>query len=48
LLRGEPPDLLAPAPGFGAVLCVEVQDAANCERTTHSTTTLQAPSTSPV
>jgi alpha-ribazole phosphatase len=45
LLRGEPPDLLAPAPPFGSV---RVHVAASDPSTTHSASTDAAPSTSPV
>ena len=45
LLRGEPPDLLAPAPPIGAILHVTHTIAVS---PTHSATTEQAPSTSPV
>ena len=47
LLRGEAPDLLAPAPPLGAMLAVHLQHA-TAVSPAHSTATAQAPSTSPV
>ena len=47
LLRGEPPDLLAPAPSFGAILTVHATHAIALSPA-HSAATAQAPSTSPV
>lgn len=45
LLRGQPPDLLAPAPPIGAMLHVTHDIAVS---PAHSAATAQAPSTSPV
>lgn len=45
LLRGEPPDLLAPAPPIGAILHVTHDIAVS---PAHSAATAQAPNTSPV
>ena len=53
LLRGEPPDLLAPAPPLGSVVLVTVPPqppprAARSDSAAHSASTAAAPSTSPV
>ncbi len=49
LLRGEPADLLAPAPPLGAIIPIELHDThASSVSAAHSDTTAQPPSTSPV
>ena len=47
MLRGEPPDLLAPTPPLGSVTAIYVPEASTV-RTAHSARTAAAPSTSPV